>query len=160
MIVNATKRLNLLVWKISLGVVLSAYPRNGFAMAIRTVWMEPMRTLPCTIVPINNHVLRTCSLAEMDAALIKYKSPYKYMITANSVLFAFHRAGCAIMTMTAVMEQTRENSAMLSTRHARPWNLPARTSSVSAISIAVMERTTAEITRTRWTARRITQPAQ
>lgn len=73
--------------------------------------------------------------------------------------FSF-RDGCAITTMTAAMERTRASSAMPSTRPARPWSSPARTSNVSATSIAAMAKMTVAITRMKSTARRTTPRVQ
>lgn len=64
------------------------------------------------------------------------------------------RAGFVITIMTAATVPTRASSVIRNTRPARRWSSRARTSSAFGISIVAMAKTTVEITRTRWTARR------
>lgn len=71
MIVNVTKKRNSPVLKINHGDVLNVYRKNGYAMVIRIVLMEPMKTLRYIIVRHLNHVAKICLHAKMDDVSIK-----------------------------------------------------------------------------------------
>lgn len=69
--VNVMKKPNLPVWRTNPGVALNVYPRNGYVMVIQIVWMALMKMLPYTTVLHSNLVLKICSPAAMEDALIR-----------------------------------------------------------------------------------------
>lgn len=101
---------NSLVKRISNGVDLSVFQRNGFVMEILIALMVLMKIQHFTAAQHHNHVLMISLHAVMEDVLIM--------------------DGSVIMIMIVGMDLTRVNSVTLNTRHARPKNSHARTSSV------------------------------
>lgn len=71
MTVSAMTKPSSLATRIKLGEEPSVYQRNGYAMAIQTASMGPMKILLCTIALHLSHVAKISSLAAMADALIK-----------------------------------------------------------------------------------------
>lgn len=114
MIENVMPKPNLHAKKINLGAGLSAFLKSGCVTEIRTVLMVLMKIQLCTIVQRLNHVLKINLHARMVDALTK--------------------DGLATTITIAVMDPTRENSAIHNTKHARPKSLHVRTSNAFEIN--------------------------
>lgn len=69
---NAMKKLNLRAKPTKIGAGLSVYPRNGFVMVIRIVWMGLTRTLRYTAAQHRSLAVKSNLLVAMDGVSTGY----------------------------------------------------------------------------------------
>lgn len=108
---NVTMKLSSLVKRIKHGADHNVFQRNGFAMAILIVLMELMRTSLYIIVQHLSLAVKINSLVKMGVVLTK--------------------AGSVITIMIVAMDQMKESSVTLNTKHAHHKSLLVRISSAS-----------------------------